>query len=91
MAGLYATNGTLNVTVVSGSALTALHAADGSWNVVSVPGSSITGIMHACGAYNVVNNITGISGTYAPCGAFFVQTTPFTTGGLKVTVVSGSL
>lgn len=91
MSGLYAADGSINVTVVSGSSLTGLYAADRSWNVVLASGSSYVGAVHPCGAYWVTVAPSGTHPLRAPDGSLYVSETPFTNGGRKVTVVSGSL
>lgn len=88
---LYAADGSFRVTVVDGSTYTGLYAADDSYNVVVVVDTGFTGPQNACGAYNVVLNNTGDINAYAACGAYNVQLTPYTAGGMPVTVVSGSL
>src|SRR5271167_1513005 len=94
MSGLYAADGSYNVTVVSGATYTGLYAADGSLNVVQDTGSVYKGLYNPCGAYNVVYVTTPV-GTgplplYGPNGDWQVSTTPYTAGGKPVTVVSGS-
>ena len=91
MSGLYAADGSINVTVVDGLSYTGLYAADGSYNVVSVDGSTYTGVMAECGAYNVIPFTSGTPMLFAPCGAFYVTESPYTLGTMRVTVVSGSL
>lgn len=92
MAGLYAANGSINVTVVTGSSLTGLYAADGSINVIKSPGGSYVGAYHPCGAWNVTLVSSGVVGYYAADGSMNVALTPYTpTGAVRVTVVSGSL
>jgi hypothetical protein len=90
MAGLYAADGSFNVTVVSGAAMTGLYAPDGSWNVVEVDGTTLTGLYHPCGAYNVVES-DGRTGIYHPCGALNVSESPYVASSIHVTVVTGSL
>ena len=88
---IQAADGTTNVTVVAGNAITGLRAADGSINVVQTNGSSITGLYHPCGAWNVFRS-TGNSGHQHACGALQVSRTgAFVEGTRKVTVVSGNL
>lgn len=92
MAGLHAADGSLNVTVVSGTSLTGLYAADGSINVVVTDGSSYVGAYAPCGAWNVFLVTSGIKGYYAPNGAMNVTQTPYlVSGAVRVTVLSGSL
>lgn len=94
MPGAYAADGSLNVTVVSGSALTGLYAADGSLNVVLAPSpvTAFKGAYHPCGAWYVTLVTSGVCGYYAADGTMNVAQTPFTAkGAVRVTAVSGSL
>ena len=92
MAGVYAADGSLNLTVVSGSTLTGLYAPDGSINVVLSPGSGYVGAYHPCGAWYVTVVTTGIYGYYAPDGSMNVVESPYAaTGAVRVTAVSGDL
>ena len=92
MPGIYAADGSINVTVVDGSTITGLYAPDGSWNVVVSDGVDYAGIYHPCGAYNVTVLTEGPEGILATDGSLFVQEAPYTySGGFRVTVVSGSL
>ena len=89
---LYAADGSIRVTVVDGLTRTGLYAADGSWNVVLSDGVDFAGVYHPCGAYWVTVTTSGPVGIYATDGSLYVQETPYTySGGLRVTVVSGSL
>ena len=88
---IQAIDGTTNVTVVAGNAITGLYAPDGSINVVQVNGSSYTGRYHPCGAWNVFRSV-GTSGHNHSSGALNVSKNgAFVEGTRKVTVVSGSL
>lgn len=91
MAGLYAADGSLNVTVVDGNTYTGAMAKDGSYNVVQNDGSTYKGLYHKCGAYNVVLYSSGIPKLQHSNGSWLVSETPFTVGTVKVTVVSGAL
>lgn len=92
MSGIRAADGSLNVTVVSGSSLTGLYAADGSINVVLSPASGYVGAYHPCGAWYVTRVTSGINGYYAADGSMNVAESPYTsTGAVRVTAVSGSL
>lgn len=92
--GVYAADGSLNVTVVSGSSLTGLYAANGSINVVLAP-SPVTksiGAYHPCGAWYVTLVTSGLVGYYAADGSMNVAESPYTAkGAVRVTAVSGSL
>lgn len=92
MAGLYAPDGSFNVTVVTGSVFTGVMAANGSYNVVLAPGGVEVGSMHPCGAYYVTLTDAGKSGTRAPDGSLYVTDSPYiSNGATKVTAVSGTL
>lgn len=91
MAGRYASDGSINVTVVSGSSITGLNALDGSLNVILSPGT-LVGLHHPCGAMYVTLVSSGIHGYYAADGSMNIAVSPYTsTGATRVTVVSGSL
>lgn len=89
-----AADGSLNVTVVSGSSHTGLYAADGSINVIQSPGGSYVGLFHPCGAMYVTSNTSNTFLTlFASDGSMYVtnQGMPGKNYGQPVTVVSGSL
>lgn len=86
--GLYATDGSINVSIVDGSTRTGLYATDGSWNVVKNDGSTWCGLYHPCGAFNVFRGSTP-SCYWSTTGALNVSTTG-TNGYNRITVVSGS-
>lgn len=89
---LYAADGSLNISVVSGSSYTGVYAADGSLNVVKAPGGSYVGAYHPCGALYVTVSPGTFVGIRAPDGSLYVQTnTAVWDSGQRVTVVSGSL
>lgn len=89
---LYAADGSVNVTVVTGLSYTGLRAADGSYNVIHPSGGGAKGAYHPCGALLVTN-----TSTYAHNKAADGTRNVFITGGSHlnkghpVTVVSGSL
>lgn len=93
MSGVYAADGSFNVTVVDGSVRTGLYAADGSFNVVLSPASgNYIGLYHPCGAYYVTLISSGPANYYASDGSMNVTQSPYiTTSATKVTAVSGSL
>ncbi len=62
MSGVYAADGSWNVSVVDGSSFTGLYAADGSLNVIKSPGSTFVGMYHPCGALYVSGNFTPSGG-----------------------------
>lgn len=87
--GIYAADGSWNVTVVSGSTFTGLFAADGSFNIKVR--TSEYGAYHSCGAILVtVRTVPGTS-IYAPDGSMYVSTAPYVYGSQRVTVVTGTL
>lgn len=91
---LYASDGSINVSVVSGSSYTGLYAADGSINVIKAPGGTYVGAYHPCGAWwvNVATSpAVGANPIRNVDGSLNVSTSPYTNGGQRVTVVSGSL
>lgn len=90
MSGYYAADGSMNVTVVSGTTGTGLYARDGSINVVKSSGSA-NGAYHPCGALWVTVATSGGHPLRAPDGSLYVSESPYTNGGQRVTVVSGSL
>lgn len=89
----YATNGSLNVTVVDGTTRTGVYAADGSINVILAPGGTYVGAYHPCGAWYVTLSPGTLVPLRAPDGSLYVTTSnpPSTNSGQPVTVVSGSL
>lgn len=95
MAGLYAADGSWNISVVTGAALTGLSAADGSMNCVVATGLTPVGLNHPCGARWVTRALVPPGGTVARSaadGSLNVATTPYTlTYAQRVTVVSGVL
>lgn len=89
----YAANGSINVSVVSGTSYTGGYAADGSMNVILAPGSSYVGAYHPCGAHYVTLSPGTLVPIRAPDGSLYVTTTggmPPINSGQPVTVVSGS-
>lgn len=89
--GVYAADGSLNVTVVSGSSLTGLYAANGSINVVQATGLVPCGAYHPCGAWWVTLVTSGLHGYYAADGSMNVAESPYTSkGAVRITVVGGS-
>jgi hypothetical protein len=91
--GLYATNGSINVTVVNGSTRTGAVAADGSWNVILAPGGTFVGAYHPCGARYVTLSPGTFVPIQAPDGSLYVDdvNAPSKNTGQPVTVVSGTL
>lgn len=91
MTGVYASDGSMDITVVSGSTRTGIYAPDGSIYVVVATGLTYVGAYHPCGAWWVTVAPSGVHGIRAPDGSLYVSTTPFTNGGQRVNVISGSL
>lgn len=67
--GRYATDGSVRVTIVDGTAYTGLYALDGSLNFVLEDGS----LYHTCGAVRGVMVYSGNKGLHTPSGAFFID------------------
>lgn len=90
MAGVYAADGSMNVTVVTGATITGLYAPNGSINVVESTGSNYLGLHHPCGAWWVTLVSSGQVSRMAPNGSLNVDTSPYNTNATRVTVVGGS-
>jgi hypothetical protein len=96
MAGIYAADGSMNVTVVDGLTRTGVYAADGSRNVILAPGGTYVGAYHPCGAWWVTVSLGTLTSIRAPDGSLYVSDAS-TQGGISknsgqpVTVVSGTL
>ena len=88
---LFAADGSLNVTVVDGNSYTGAQAADGSLNVLVVDGTDYTGLLAGCGAVNVIAAVADSNSYFHPCGAWYISESPYYTGAVKVTVMSGSI
>lgn len=86
--GIYAADGSWNVTIVDGTTFTSYYAADGSVNVVH--DTVFFGAYHPCGALRVTYTSSAVNQRYAPDGSIYVSTTPYVTGAQPVTAVSGS-
>jgi hypothetical protein len=85
MSGLYAANGSINVTLVNYSKR-GLHAPDGSYYAVESPGTSPVGLHHPSGALWVTEvDSSGVRSFYAKDGSENILTSG--TQGTKVTVV----
>jgi len=67
--GRYAADGSVRITIVSGSTYTGLYAADGSMNLVLEDGA----LYHPCGAVRGVMVYSGDRGLHTPSGAFFID------------------
>ena len=89
--GLYANDGSINVTVVDGNSYVGAQAADGSLNVLVVDGSDYTGLLAGCGAVNVIAAVADSNSYFHPCGAWYNSESPYYIGAVRVTVVSGSI
>jgi len=91
MPGLYAADGSINVTVVDGTTLVGSYAADGSLNVVDASASGVpSGVYHPSGALNVTPTEDPVLSIYAPNGSVYVTEDSANTGAMRITVVSGS-
>ena len=89
--GLYANDGSINVTVVDGNSYVGAQAADGSLNVLVVDGSDYTGLLAGCGAVNVIATVADSNSYFHPCGAWYVSESPYDIGAVRVTVITGSI
>lgn len=88
MSGLYASDGSINVSVVSAGTYAGLYHNDYSWNVIqdSGFGSSDPGT----GALRVTLTSAAVNSIYAPDGSQYVSVSPYVANTLKITVVNGS-
>lgn len=92
MAGLFAADGSINVTVVSGTSNVGAYAVDGSINVIASPGGTNVGAYHPSGAWYVTLLSNTLAPARAPDGSLYIQVSPYAgDSGQRVTVVSGSL
>lgn len=89
MAGIYAADGSINVTVVDGSSLVEAYASDGSWNVLVSDGSNGP-VRDPSGALRVTLTTDASAKRYAADGSIHVSETKLHSP-LWVTAVSGSL
>ena len=93
---LYADDGSVRVTVVTGTSITGLYAPDRSMNVIEgIPGVH-RGLYHPCGAMLVKVNADSpgtSTSAYSPDGFRNISTPPFTnpiSGAMRCTVVAGA-
>ncbi|MDE2102797.1 MAG: hypothetical protein KGL39_36470 [Patescibacteria group bacterium] len=86
---LYAADGSINVTVVAGTAWTGVFAQDGSLNVIH--DTTYFGVYHPCGALRYTKQTTPQPSIYAADGSINVSASPYQPGTRRVTVVSGVL
>lgn len=87
--GLYASDGSWNISVVSGSSTTGLYAADGSINVIASPGSSYVGAYHPCGALYVTVCASSPKAIRAADGSLNISYGTYYSETQKCTIVSG--
>lgn len=87
--GFYATDGSMNITVVSGSTYTGVYATDGSINVIASPGNAYVGAYHPCGAWYVTENAGTVTSLRAPDGSLNISQSPYTSGTQRTTIVTG--
>lgn len=85
---LYAQDGSINVSITA-SPTGSVYAPDGSIYVVQSSGSA-NGSRHSSGAWNVTKLSSPTSNYYATDGSINVDVSPYSNGGQRVTVVSGS-
>jgi len=89
MSGFYASNGSINVTVVN-TAPHGVYAADGSINVTRSLGPSGPGGAYSpSGAWYVTNTSSPVNTRRAPDGSLYVSSTG-AFGAQPITIVSGS-
>lgn len=69
---IYNTDGSIRVTVVTGSSFTGIQAPDGSINVVINDGTQRLGRQHPCGAVNAVILTSPSLSTTAPNGSIYI-------------------
>lgn len=87
--GVYAADGSLRVTVVTGAAYVGTYAPDGSLNIKVR--SDEFGYYDQSGAALVTVRATPGSSVYASDGSLYISESPYVYGSQRVTVVSGSL
>lgn len=89
--GLYAADGSINVSVVDGLTYVGAYAANGSYNVIAGPSTS--GLYHPSGAHYVATApINTNVGRSAPDGSWYVAQSPYNpSGAMRITVVAGAL
>lgn len=90
LTSLNAADGSINVSVVSGSSYTGLYSTGGGYNVVQATGGSYVGMYHPCGALNVTNQTSAVYPVRNTDGSLNVSVSPYETGTQHVTVISGS-
>lgn len=92
--GLYASNGSWRVTVISNtssSSYAGLYASDGSYNVISATGTNWVGVYHPNGGYWVTNVSSNVLNLFAADGSYNVTTTSSPSNAAhSITVVAGS-
>lgn len=88
MSGLYAQDGSINVSVVSTGTYVGLYHNDYSWNVISDLGFGYED--PNTGALRVTLTSTPVNSIYAPDGSQYVSVSPYVSNTLKITVVNGS-
>lgn len=89
MSGLYAADGSINVSVVSAGSYSGLYHNDYSWNVIP----STTGFGYVdppTGAIRVTLTAVPVNSIYAPDGSMYVSVSPYIGNTRHVTVVNGS-
>lgn len=91
--GLYAADGSWNVTLVTGTTYTGLYSNSGGYNIVFAPGNVYVGAQHPCGALWVTTAPSSIYPTpaRAPDGSLYVSVSPYVNGGQRITLIGLSL
>lgn len=89
MSGLYAADGSINVSVVSGGSYSGLYHNDYSWNVI--PNTTGFGYVDPpTGAIRVTLTTSAVNSIYAPDGSMYVSQSPYIGNTLHITAVNGS-
>lgn len=88
MSGLYAQDGSINVSVVTTGTYVGLYHNDYSWNVIVTTGFGYED--PSTGALRVTLTSTPVNSIYAPDGSQYVSVSPYVANTLHVTVVNGS-
>lgn len=89
MSGIYASDGSMNVTVVDGTTYVGLYASNGG-SVNVIKRTSEIGRQHSSGALLVTPITSNGNGIQTSDGSLNVSESPYYNASQKVTVVSGS-
>lgn len=89
--GMYATDGSINIAVVNGATFVGSISVDGALNVFQSVVAGNIGSTAPCGARHVTISGAPTVSRQAPNGSWNISVSPYTNGGQRVTVVSGTL